>query len=86
MQKSCQYQSENIKYGNICIYLLISVGYNLSLKNNAGIKFLFSTVQPSMKFTIFNLFGINFNNLLIFKTFFKYEGKFNILNPGDAVS
>jgi len=86
MQKSRQPQPENVKYGKIYIYCLISVRYNLSLKNNAGIKFLFSTAQPSMKFIIFNLFGINFNNLLIFKTFFKYEGKFNILNPGYAVS
>ena len=42
--------------------------------------------QPSMKFTKFNLFGINFNNLLILKTFIKYEGKFNILNPEYAFS
>ena len=62
------------------------MGYNPSLKNNAGIKFLFSTAQPSMKFTIFNLFGMKFNNLLIYKIFFKYEGKFNILNLEYAVS
>ena len=37
--------------------------------------------QLSMKFTIFNLFGTKFNNLFIFKAFFNYEGKFNILNP-----
>ena len=86
MQKSCQFQSENIKYGKIYIFILISVGYNLSLKNDGGIKFLFSTAPPFTMFTIFNLLGINFNNLLIFILFFKYEGKFNILNPGYAVS
>jgi hypothetical protein len=86
LQKSCQPQSENIKYGKIYIYCLISVGYNLSLKNNAGIKSVFSTAQPSMKFTIFNLFEPNFNNLLILKILIKYEGKFNILNPEYAFS
>ena len=50
-------------------------------KNNVDIKSIFNSVQPSMKFTIFNLFRINFNNLFIFKTFFKYEVRFNILNP-----
>jgi hypothetical protein len=81
LQKSCQPPPQNKKHGNIYIYCLISVGYNLSLKNNAGIKSVFSTAQPSMKFTIFNLFGTNFDNLFIFKTFFKYEERFNILNP-----
>jgi len=81
MQKSRQPQPENVKYGKIYIYCLISVRYNLSLKNNAGIKFLFSTAQPSMKFIIFNLFGAKLNNPFDFKTIFKYEVRFNILNP-----
>jgi len=34
-----------------------------------------------MKFIIFNLFGEKFNNPFDFKTIFKYEVKFNILNP-----
>ncbi len=86
MQKSCRSQLENVRYAKIFIDFLISVGYKLSLKNNAGIKSPYSTAQPSMKFTKFNHFEPNFNNLLILKTLFKYERKFNILNPGYAVS
>jgi hypothetical protein len=47
----------------------------------AAIKPAFSAVEPSMKFIIFNLFGAKFNNLFVFKAIFKYEVKFNILNP-----
>jgi hypothetical protein len=39
------------------------------LPKNDTIKPAFSAAEPSMKFIIFNLFGINFNNPFIFKTF-----------------
>jgi len=50
-------------------------------QENAATKPAFSAVEPSMKFIIFNLFGEKFNNPFDFKTIFKYEVKFNILNP-----
>jgi hypothetical protein len=50
-------------------------------KKDAGIKPAFSAVEPSMKFIIFNLFGAKLNNPFDFKTIFKYEVRFNILNP-----
>ena len=40
-----------------------------SLPKNDAIKPAFSAAELSMKFTIINLFGINFNNPFIFKTF-----------------
>ena len=39
------------------------------LPKNDAIKPAFSAAELSMKFTIFNLFGIKFNNPFIFKTF-----------------
>jgi hypothetical protein len=51
-------------------------------RRNTAIKPAFSTVEPSMKFIIFNLFEAKLNNPFIFKTIFKYEARFNILNPG----
>jgi hypothetical protein len=51
------------------------------LPNNDAIKPAFSAAELSMKFIIFNLFGAKLNNPFDFKTIFKYEVRFNILNP-----
>ena len=53
-------------------------------KENAVIKPAFSAFEPAMKFMKFNLFGIKFNKPFVFKTIFKYEVRFNILNPERA--
>ena len=53
-------------------------------KETAVNKPAFSAFEPSMKFMKFNLFGTKFNNPFVFKTIFKYEVRFNILNPERA--
>ncbi len=49
-------------------------------KENAVIKPAFSAFEPSMKFMKFDLFVTKFNKPFVFKTIFKYEVRFNILN------
>ena len=50
-------------------------------KETTVIKPAFSAFEPVIKFIKFNLFGTKFNNPFVFKTIFKYEVRFNILNP-----